>query len=505
MAKYLIGTDNGLTMTKAAVFDLDGKEIAVASRKSEWASPNPGWYERDMASAWKAAAESIKEAVKKAKIDPGDVACVSCAGHGNGAYLIDKDGNPVRPAISANDGRAKSYIDKWLADGVNLKALPKTTQCLWPGQPNAILSWLRDNEPENLKKADWLLMCKDWIRYKLTGNVNAELTDWSGCSVMNVVTGKYDDEVLEIFGMQEMQRLFPEIKLTADICGEVTAAAAKETGLKKGTPVAGGMFDIDACGLSSGIIDERQMSLVAGTWGNNQYIAKEPLVDKDLFMTSCYSIPGYYLMLEGSPTSASNLEWFVTEFMGAEKEKAEKAGKSVYDVCNELVAGIKPEEVKFAFLPFLYGSNAHPDGKACFVGLDGGHTRAHVIRAIYEGIVFGHNWHVQRLLQFRDPPASIQFTGGAGRSEIWVQMFADCFQIPIEIPSGTELGALGAAIAGAVAARCHPGYKEAVEAMVSMARRQEPDPGKKDLYAEKFERYKKVIAALEPVWGDVQP
>jgi L-xylulokinase len=505
MAKYLIGVDNGLTMSKAAVFDLQGKELGVAQRKVETKSPNPGWYERDMMEIWKASADSIKEALGKSGIDAGDVAAVCCTGHGNGAYFIDEGGNPVRTSITANDGRAKSYIDKWMADGTNLKALPLTTQCLWPGQPNAILSWLRDNEPETLKKTKSILMCKDWVRFKLTGQVHAEITDWSGCSVMNVVTGRYDENVLDIFGIKEMQQYFPEeIKQTADVCGEVTAEAAEATGLKAGTPVAAGMFDIDACGLASGIVDERQMSLVAGTWGNNQYIAKEPLVDKDLFMTSCYSIPGWYLMLEGSPTSASNLEWLVTEFLGAEKEKAEAAGKSVYDYCNELVASVEATGGKAVFLPFLYGANAHPDGKACFVGLDGHYTRAHVVRTMYEGIVFGHNWHIERLLQFRSKPESIQFTGGAARSEVWVQMFADCFQIPIEIPAGTELGCLGAAIAGGVAGGEFKTYADAVKGMVSMARRQEPDPAMKDVYAEKFARYKNVIDALESVWGEFQ-
>ena len=502
MAKYLIGVDNGLTMSKAAVFDLQGKELGVASRKVETTSPNPGWYERDMMEVWKASAESIKEALANSKVDPGDVVAVCCAGHGNGAYLIDEDGNPVRPAISANDARAKKYIEKWQADGTGEKALPKTAQSLWPGQPNAILSWLRDNEPESLKKTKWLLMCKDWVRYKLTGEVNAEITDWSGLSLINTVAGEYDDEVLEIFGLSDMKRLFPPIKQTADICGEVTAGAAKETGLKEGTPVAGGMFDIDACGLSVGMVDDTQMCVIMGTWGNNQFISSKPLVDKDIFMTSCYSIPGWYLTLEGSPTSASNLEWFVTEFLGAEKEQAEKEGRSVFDLCSELVRGVSPDESNIIFLPFLYGSNAHADAKSCFIGLQGHHTRGHVLRAIYEGVIFGHKVHMERLFRFRAPPETIRLSGGAGRSEVWVQMIADCLQTSVEIPLGTELGALGAAIAAAVASGCYGSYKEAAEAMVSISRRQDPDPAKKDIYAEKFARYKKVIAALEPVWGE---
>jgi len=496
--QYLVGIDNGGTVSKAALFTTDGKEVGVASRKVKALEPKPGWSERDMRAIWRATAQAVREVLAKSGVDPASIACVAPTGHGNGVYLVDKAGRPVRNAVYSTDKRAQAYVAKWLADGVDAKVLPKTTQCLWAAQPNALLAWIRDNEPDVMKRAAHVLMCKDYIRFRLTGRIAAELTDMSGTSLMNVVTAQYDDEVLALFGIADLKRLLPPLVKTADICGAVTARAAKETGLKEGTPVAGGLFDIDACALASGIVDERRMSLVAGTWGNNQYIAREPLIDKDLFMTSCYSMPGHYLMLEGSPTSASNLEWFVKELMAP--AKARKGGGSTYDLCNELVASIKPDESIPSFLPFLYGSNANPRAKACFIGMEGWHTRAHVLRAVYEGIAFAHYAHVRRLLKFRKPPETIMFTGGAARSQVWVQLFADCFQIPMEIPAGTELGALGAAIAAAVAVGIYPGYKEAVAAMTAIARRHDPDPAKKDVYAAKYERYEKVLQALDEVW-----
>jgi L-xylulokinase len=500
MSKYLLGVDNGGTMAKAALFTTDGTEVAVASRKVNAIQPQAGYDERDMLEIWSTTADAIKEVLTSSGVDTSEIAAVACAGHGNGVYLVDGDGNPVHNAIYSTDGRAQSYIDKWMADGVNEKALPMTTQCLWAAQPNAILSWFRDEKPEVMEKTKWVLMCKDYIRFRMTGNIAAELTDMSGTSLMNVVTGEYDDKVLEVFGLSDMKGILPPLVKSADICGEITAEAAAATGLKEGTPVAGGMFDIDACGLASGIIDEGQMSLVAGTWGNNQYISKEPLIDSGLFMTSCYSMPGWYLMLEGSPTSASNLEWFVTQFLAAEKAEAEAAGATVFDRCNEMVASVSAEDANITFLPFLYGSNATAGAKASLVGLQGHHTRAHVVRAIYEGIVFGHNTHLQRLLNFRSVPDVIRFTGGAARSELWVQMFADCFQIPVEIPAGTELGALGAAIAAGVAAGCYSSYEEAVPAMTRIGRRHDPDPGNKAIYEDKYAKYHAVIEALSGVW-----
>jgi len=346
-------------------------------------------------------------------------------------------------------------------------------------------------------------MCKDYIRFRLTGEIYAELTDMSGTSLMNVGNAQYDPEVLEAFGIGQMQDLLPPIKRTEDICGYVTAEAAGQTLLLEGTPVAGGMFDIDACGLASGIVNESQLCMVAGTWGNNQYISKSPVIDEDVFMTSCYSIPNYYLMLEGSATSASNLEWFVTQFFETEQNLAKQQGKSVYELCNDLVSATKAEDANIIFLPFLFGSNVNPDAKSCFIGLTGWHSRGHVLRAIYEGVVFAHMAHVERLLKFREMPETIRLTGGAAQSQMWVQIFADCFQTPVEIPEGTELGALGAAIAAGVAAGCYTSYEEAIEHMVRFSRFVQPDQDLKETYTSKYKRYKKVLTALDPVWKDL--
>jgi len=498
MAHYLVGVDNGGTMSKAAVFTEDGRELAAAGRKVEILEPQPGWSERDMNAMWRGTAEAIREAIARSGVDAGDIACVACTGHGNGLYLIDAAGRPVRNGINSMDGRAAGIIAQWKADGVDARALPKTAQCIWPAQPNALLAWLREHEPQSLASASAVLMAKDYIRFMLTGEVRMELTDMSGTSLMNVVTGAYDDEVLDLFGISEMKRLLPPLAGSADLCGAVTPVAAALTGLKAGTPVAGGMFDIDACGLASGCVDERQFVMVAGTWGNNQYIARQPLIDAGLFMTSCYSMPGWYLMLEGSPTGAGNLEWFVSEFLADKKELLGRAGpESVYAWANGVVEAQVPREDDPLFLPFLYGSNVGYPAKACFLGLTSRHTRSDVMRAVYEGCIFSHNYHLQRLYKFRPKPEVIRLTGGAARSAVWVQMFADIFQVPVEIPDGSELGALGAAVAAAVACGLYPSYEAAVAAMTRVARRHEPDASRRAVYEARYAKYLKAVEALK--------
>lgn len=490
MPTYLLGTDNGCTVAKAALFTLDGREVAVASRKVPALTPHPGWHEVPMAHAWQATVESIREVLAKADVRPGDIACLAPTGHGNGLYLVDERGAPVRNGILSTDSRARDYVDRWQAAGVDRRVRPLTMQGLWAGQPNALLAWLGDHEPDALRRARWALMCKDYIRFRLTGEVWAELTDMSGTSLLNVGTGAYDPAVLEAFGLAEIAPMLAPLVPSARICGRVSAAAAAETGLAAGTPVAAGLFDIDACGLASGMVDERQLSMIAGTWGNNQYVSTRPVVDSRVFMTSCYAIPGLYLMLEGSPTSASNLEWFAGEFLGSEP----------WTLCNELVEGTTPEESQIVFLPFVWGSNVNPDAQGALVGLKGWHRRAHVLRAIYEGVVFSHRHHVERLLQFRAPPERVRLTGGAARSAAWREIFADCLGVPVEVPAGTELGALGAVIVAAVAAGCYADYATAVGQMVRVASVQEPNLARKPLYDRKYARYQRVIEAMDSAW-----
>ncbi|MGA2617551.1 MAG: FGGY-family carbohydrate kinase [Thermoguttaceae bacterium] len=502
MAQYLLGIDAGSTMTKTALFTTDGTEMAVSAFRPDLIEVHPGWSERNDDRLWEDTARAIRNVLAKSGIAPCEIACVACTGYGNGLHLVDAAGDPVRNGINSMDTRARCCVDRWLADGVHRQALPKTAQSLWPGQPNALLRWLRDHEPESLKKASWALLCKDYIRSRLCGKIHAELSDMSATSLMSVVDARYDDGVLELFGIADLRRLLPPLVRSADICGAISAQTAAQTGLAPGTPVAAGMFDIDACALASGIVDGGPMSIVAGTWGCHQYIAREPLVDPELFMTSCYSMPGWYLMLEGSPTSACNLDWFVKEFLAADAAAAAPAGSSDFERCEQMAASVQPQAADPVFLPFLYGSNATPDARGSLVGLQGRHHRGHVARAVYEGIVFAHQTHLLRLLRHRPAPTSIRFAGGAARSAFWAQMFADGFQIPIEIPAGTELGALGAAIAAAVACGLYGDFPTAVAAMTHIARRYEPELTKREMYASKRRRYELAVDALTPIWKE---
>jgi L-xylulokinase len=500
--QYLLGVDNGGTVAKAALFDLVGREVAAASNRNETLSPRPGWAEFDMERHWEATAASIRQAVAGAGIRAGQIAAVACTGHGNGLYLVDGDGKPVRNAVFSADARAQSWIDRWTSQGVDKAVRPKTMQALWPGQPNALLAWLQEHEPQTLDRARWILMCKDFTRLRLTGEACGEVTDMSGTSLMDLNTGRYDRAILDAFGIAAVEDKLPPIRQSADVCGRVTAAAADRTGLAEGTPVAGGLFDIDACGLASALLDENDLSVVLGTWSINQYVSTTPVVD-DVFMTSRYCVPGYYLMLEGSATSASNLEWFISQFLDGQAETARQRGENIYDWVNRQVAGTGPDEAGILFLPFLYGSNAAAGASACLVGLSDRHQRRHVLRAVYEGVVFGHMTHFERLLNVRPMPGRILASGGAARSNVWMQILADVYQLPVEVAEGSELGALGASICAAVAAGIYGNFQEACRNMVRFSRRIEPDAQTAPIYQAKYARYKRFLEAMQPAWADL--
>jgi L-xylulokinase len=498
---YLLGIDNGGTVTKAALYSPSGDEIAVASVKTAMLFPQPGHAEKDSAELWAANVRVIRDVVQKAGVDAAQIAGLAVTGHGNGMYLIGADGAPAWNGINSADSRAADLVAAWYRDGTFERALPRSCQSIWAAQPVALLAWFRDRKPEVLERTRWIFMCKDYIRYRLTGEAFAEMTDYSGTSLMNVREMRYDPELLSAFGISAVQDKLPPLRRSAEICGRVTKGAAAETGLSEGTPVAGGLFDIDACAIATGITDPEKLCLIAGSWSINQYIAAAPVESRELFMTSAYCIPGYWLITEASATSASNLEWIVSELMGEEAVEARARGRSVYDACNEMVSGTAAGDSGVVFLPFLYGSNAGPHASSCFLGLKGWHGKAHLLRAVYEGVVFSHRTHIDKLLSFRGRPTAARISGGAAKSPVWTQMFADVLQLPIELPASEELGAMGAAICAGVAVGLFGSFEEAAARMVRVTRVVQPDPGVRSLYEEKYARYRRFVEVLGGAWG----
>ncbi len=499
--KYLIGLDNGGTVIKAGLYDTEGIPAAFASAEAQTRQGRGGEVERDMDELWKMNAQAIRECIDKAGVAPGDILGVAVCGHGNGLYLIDENGRPVRNGIYSSDTRSKEYLKRFMSDGTYEKIQPKTMQVLYAGQPTVLMAYMKDNEPESLQKAKWALTCTDYIRFRLTGEVYGEITNMSVLSAIDQNTRSCDEEVFEALGIKQFMRLMPPIRQSCDICGRITKAAAAKTGLAEGTPVAGGLYDAAACAIATGITDGSRLCVVAGTWSINEYICEKPVNSRDLFLTSVYCIDGFYMITEGSMTSASNLEWFVRNLMGEEKLMAAEQGGNVYKIADEMAASVSPGESSIIFLPFLFGTNIDPDAKACFMGLSGWHEKRHLIRAVFEGIVFSHYSHIEKLLSYRSAPVSVRMAGGVTKSDIWMQMFADTLQLPIEVSEVSELGTLGAAMCAGVSAGAFSSLADAAGIFTRITRTFTPDIAKKEIYEKKYNTYKKTAGILGPVWS----
>lgn len=498
--QYLVGLDNGGTSSKAVLFDRTGREIASAKRNTPMETPKVGYTERDMELLWRMNCEVVREAIEKSGISAGDIAGVSFSGHGKGLYLWGADEKPAYPGIVSTDSRAYQIVENWYKDGTAEKAFQLTSQSVLACQPVALLKWFQLNQPEVLEKTKWVFGVKDYVRYRMTGEPFAEITDISGSSLVNLHTACYDDEILRLFGLEAVRDKLPPLSYSAQFCGKVTKECAALTGLIEGTPVAAGLFDIDACAIGMNVVDGDYMAAIAGTWSINEYVSPQPVLDHSVKMNSLYCLPGMYLVEECSPTSASNQEWFVNNFL---KEAA--GNRKLYAVADEMVEAVAPDEANIVFLPYLYGGSDDARAGAAFVNLNASHTRSHMLRAVYEGIVFGHKLHMERLLNSRKhPPKAVRLAGGVTNAPLWVQMFADILEMDVETIEVKELGALGAAMTAAVAAGLYPDLAAAAKAMVKVNRVYHPDSALREVYRRKYRDFKTVVDAMAPVWGALE-
>lgn len=497
---YFLGLDNGGTSTKAALFDDQGREVAVASTATEMLVLSPGFTERDMDEMWQANCRVIREVLERSGVAPEDIACVACCGHGKGLYLWGKDGHPVRNGIISTDNRAWNYPIQWEKEGITQQVFQRSCQHILASQPVALLAWLKEHEPEALERTQWIFACKDYVRFCLTGEAWAERTDYSGCNLVNLHTGEYDPELLKLFGLEKCLEKLPPLCLSTQICGRVTAQAAALTGLKEGTPVAGGAFDIDACALAVGITSEENVCMIAGTWSINEYIRPQPVLDGKVLMNSFFCMPDYYLIEECSPTSAGNNEWFIRTLLPELQQQGQ-----VYQIMNEWVESIPAKEFCPVFLPFLMASNVHPNARGSFVGISNYHTRKHLARSIYEGIAFSHRYHFEKLLATRtQPPRAIRLAGGVVRSAVWTQMFADVMGLPVEVVDAKETGALGCAMIGATAVGYCSDLEEAAARMCHISTPILPVEENRAVYEKKYQLYLQTIQALDGLWDSME-
>lgn len=512
--KYFLGIDNGGTNTKAAIMDCQGREIGSFNQDTDIRTPKPGFAERCMEEMWESNCKVIRGVLEKTGIAPEAIAAVGVSGHGKGLYLWGKHGKPVGYGISSSDQRAMDIVERWKRDKTEEKVYEISYQHIMACQPVSLLAWMKENERDKYDEIRWVFACKDYIRFRLTEEAGAERSDYSGANLLNLRTKEYDPELLCLFGIEEMADCLPPLCKADEIVGEISADAAEQTGLQIGTPVIGGMFDINACAIGSGVTEGGKICMIAGTWSINEYVRREPVLDRRVLMNSLFALNDHFLIEESSPTSAGNLEWFIRQFMPELREELRTKGKNIHTEIDEWVEQVKVEEDIPVFLPFIMGSNVHPKAKGCLIGMQLRHTRKHIVRAFFEGITFCHYYHLEKLLATVDSEdigdgkfevssedLVIRLSGGASKADVWAQMFADVCKIPVETLEAGEVGALGCAIACAKAIGEYPSIEIAVQNMVRVAKRFEPDMEKAKVYQNKYIRYKRLIECLNGEWN----
>lgn len=490
----LLGLDSGPTVTKAVLFDDDGKEIAVARRRVPQLISRPRHVERDMDGLWMAAAATIAEVIEASGRPASDIAAVAATAHGDGIYLLGKDCRPLGHGILSLDSRAERLITEWSRTDLFDRSLELTGQTPHAAAPSALLAWIARQEPDRFEKIAHILACKDWLRFCLTGTIGTDRTEAS-TAFTDVRTQAYTTDALALFGLEVLTDALPQIDAPASIVGYVTREAARQTGLVAGTPVAAGLHDVTASALGMGGHRAGVVDVVAGTYSINEIVSDRPLTDPRWFCRNGIE-PDTWNSMSISPASTTNYDWFVETFCEGE---ARDRSISIHERLAPEIRKALVRRSTLLFHPFLFGSPHGVHASAAFLGLHGWHDRGDVLRAVLEGIVFNHRYHVDAL---RDgfPFEAARLTGGISRNPDFAQMMADVFGIPVFAGRTGEAAAWGAALCAGAAVGVFSTPFDDPRDMGTMTTRYLPDSDRHAEYDRRYAVYIEAMEALRPVW-----
>jgi L-xylulokinase len=497
----LLGIDNGLTVTKAVVFDVDGSQLSVARRRVPQSMPHARWVERDMAGLWHATAEAIGQAIAQSGRPASDIKAVAATAHGDGLYLLDKNRQPLGPGILSLDSRAGEIVDRWSKGPVFAEALGLTGQIPHVSAPSALLAWLKENDPDRFSRIGYILSCKDWLRFCLTGTIGTDRTEAS-TSFTDVHSQNYSPDALRIYGLEQLFDALPQVAHSADIVGRVTAKAAALSGLAKDTPVACGLHDVTASALGIGGHVEGVVSIVAGTYSINEVVSDEPRTDARWFCRNAVA-SGRWNNMSISPASAANYDWFLDTLCRRDQNEAAATGGSIHVMlASEIDAALKkPSTVLFH--PYLFGSPHGNLASGSFLGLHGWHDRGDMLKAVLEGIAFNHRTHVEALrngFAFSE----VRLTGGASRNPAFAQMFADVVNMPVIVTSTDEAAAFGAALCAGAAVGQYATAEQPPQIIGATSRQYLPDSARSSIYEERFGLYCRIAETLKQHWPEIE-
>jgi len=490
----VLGIDVGTGGTRALIVDETGRILASATEEhAPFASPQPAWAEQDPRDWWRAATIAIHKALQAANVAPGSISCVGFSGQMHGAVLLDENDEVIRPALIWCDQRTQPQCDQ-LHQLFGRDHLIQLT-CN-PALTNFTLTkmlWVREQEPQNWARVRKVMLPKDYVRLRLGAESAIDVADASGTLMLDVTNRKWAGEVLAKIGIDS--KILPKLYESQEICGKVSAAGAKESGLVAGTPLVAGAGDQAAGAVGIGINRPGTVSATIGTSGVVFAATDRPALDPHgRLHTFCHAIPNRWHVMGVTQAAGLSLRWFRDQLWSAQP-----SGRDPYDDMCEAAARVSPGSDGAFWAPYLMGERTphlDPNARAAFIGLTASHTRAHLIRAVLEGVAFSLKDTFTILEEIDVPAKQIRLGGGGARSPLWRQIQADVYGKDVEILAAEEGAAYGAAILAGVGARYWSSVDEACDAVVRVATRVPPDSKSSSLMQRNYQTFRHIYPAL---------
>jgi xylulokinase len=498
---YLLGIDIGTSGTKALLIDAsrNGEVIASSTKTYPLYTPKPLWAEQEPEDWWQATIAAIREILDESAVDPSHIKGLGLSGQMHGSVFLDSNNNVLRPAILWCDQRTQAECD-WIMDTVGRqRTVELISNPVLTGFTAGKIVWLRNNEPELYNQVRKVLLPKDYIRFKLTGEYATEVSDASGTALFNVKKRDWAYEMLDAIGIPI--DWMPKVYESPEITGRITPEAASLTGLKEGTPVVGGGGDQAAGAVGNGVVESGIISSTVGTSGVVFAFADEPVVDPSLRVhTFCHAVPGKWHVMGVMLSAGGSLRWYRDTFASAETCVAKALGRDPYDVMIDEAATVPPGSEGLIFLPYLSGERtpyADPHARGVFFGITLRSSRGHFVRAVLEGVAYGLRDSFAILDEMQVPIKQVRASGGGARSELWRQIQADVTghdHVTINIDEGP---ALGVALLAGVGTGIYPSVEEACKSVIRIVSTTKANKSNKVIYDKYYEVYRSLYQSLK--------
>ena len=497
--KYLIGIDLGTSGTKTVLFDTGGKAVASSTVEYPMYQPRNGWAEQDPQDWWNACVTTVKKVIVDSGVDPASIAGIGISGQMHGLVMLDGKGEVLRNSIIWCDGRTAKECEE-ITEKVGAKRLIEiTANPALTGFTAGKILWVRRNEPELYEKCRHVLLPKDYLRYKLTGEFATEVSDASGMNLLDVPRRCWSEEILEKLDIDPA--LLPKMYESYQVTGQVTDEAAGLTGLALGTPVVGGAGDNAAAAIGTGVVEKGKAFTTIGTSGVIFAHSDSVRIDPEGRVHSfCSAVPGAWTVMSCSLAAGGSLQWYRNNFCKEEMGVAAGMGKDPYYLMDTQAERVPIGSNRLLYFPYLMGERSpllDPDARGMFFGLSAMHTKYDMLRAVMEGVTYSLRHSLDVLTDMGVTFSTMLATGGGGASPLWRQMMADLYGCPVTTLSNKEGPALGVAILAGVGAGVYPSVQEACQTILQTNKPQRPIAENSEIYEEYYKIYRRVYPALK--------